>query len=835
MASEEQHPLRTLQRGDNAAAPSLDLSASHDTLHPAPFDSTTAGRTQLSYWERQRSLQNGADNGEPLASPVQVIVDDARPYYEAAMLNQTLQEHQARIQQQQHDMAENDLADAVLPRSSSRSGRLNGNTKASNRTQFSLPPTSLRINSNRDQDSDSDSDEYLSPLSPHALAYRKTVSTRMQRKSTRRAPNGDEFNWDDDVPANGDDQSVVKEKRHRCNFMRSFTARFPYWLKCLVKAIIGDAIIFAALGAPDYVFGLGASRRLPLLQWRSTANISGMPLIVLALFLVMVWTLRYVTLFGLSVVPNILERSLGLVLGDLYSGQLSEYLNYFRKLRNDLTWTIWSIVAWAIWGAFIVIPGWTWKDKDWLNATPPHSAEWWNSVGQFLMSVFIVSAVWTARRLILEVIKTHFHRRAYKDRINRSKFANSILEKLSVAIHSPYNRFQDPSSTQQFKVHKFKGANGKFADPVDTTDAPMNQSSPSSSFAPKKKKKGIQKAGMALGKALNTVAVELNNVILDPNALVHADTLPTTVSEANSLARSLYYALVQPGKDELYPQDFVPYFKTERDAMRAFRLFDADGDGSVTKSELKSIIGELMHEKLSIEASIEDVASAVGSLGYILGFMGLVLMILIISQVMNILDTTKLLSSMAAVVLPASFIFGGTCKDMFESIIFLFIMHPFDVGDRVEIDGKGYLVRSMSIQTTILERGDGRIVYAPNVLLKGKLIDNTRRSGRQNETILIKVDIRTTDEQLQALRQTVLEFLQSESKEFVPAVTITIQEVLIAEKALRLTMNIEHRTNWQDAGKKGGRRNRLMFALRSAVLALNIECPSTAAPETNEH
>lgn len=33
------------------------------------------------------------------------------------------------------------------------------------------------------------------------------------------------------------------------------------------------------------------------------------------------------------------------------------------------------------------------------------------------------------------------------------------------------------------------------------------------------------------------------------------------------------------------------------------------------------------------------------------------------------------------------FIFGNTCKTVFEAIIFLFIMHPFDVGDRCEIDG----------------------------------------------------------------------------------------------------------------------------------------------------
>ena len=38
-------------------------------------------------------------------------------------------------------------------------------------------------------------------------------------------------------------------------------------------------------------------------------------------------------------------------------------------------------------------------------------------------------------------------------------------------------------------------------------------------------------------------------------------------------------------------------------------------------------------------------------------------------------------------VLVMIFIFGNTLKTTFEAIIFLFVMHPFDVGDRCLIDG----------------------------------------------------------------------------------------------------------------------------------------------------
>jgi small-conductance mechanosensitive channel len=34
-----------------------------------------------------------------------------------------------------------------------------------------------------------------------------------------------------------------------------------------------------------------------------------------------------------------------------------------------------------------------------------------------------------------------------------------------------------------------------------------------------------------------------------------------------------------------------------------------------------------------------------------------------------------------------AFLFGNVCKTLVQAIIFMFIMHPFDVGDRCVIDG----------------------------------------------------------------------------------------------------------------------------------------------------
>jgi len=50
------------------------------------------------------------------------------------------------------------------------------------------------------------------------------------------------------------------------------------------------------------------------------------------------------------------------------------------------------------------------------------------------------------------------------------------------------------------------------------------------------------------------------------------------------------------------------------------------------------------------------------------------------------LASTKVLVVIASPVLAASFIFGDTCKNLFQSIIFVYVLHPFDVGDLCDIE-----------------------------------------------------------------------------------------------------------------------------------------------------
>ena len=64
-----------------------------------------------------------------------------------------------------------------------------------------------------------------------------------------------------------------------------------------------------------------------------------------------------------------------------------------------------------------------------------------------------------------------------------------------------------------------------------------------------------------------------------------------------------------------------------------------------------------------------------------------------------------------------SWLIGGSLTEVLTSIIFLFIKHPFDVGDRVEISKSTYTIKEIRLLTTIMVDSTSTTVQAPNKVL----------------------------------------------------------------------------------------------------------------------
>ena len=108
------------------------------------------------------------------------------------------------------------------------------------------------------------------------------------------------------------------------------------------------------------------------------------------------------------------------------------------------------------------------------------------------------------------------------------------------------------------------------------------------------------------------------------------------------------------------------------------------------------------------------------------------------------------------------------------SIIFLFIKHPYDVGDRVKVDDDTYTVKEIRLLSTIFLDGDNALVQAPNTVLNGKFLINFRRSPEMSEPFTFDVAYDTTFEQIEALRGRMIAFLSNERRDYVAVFDVAV-------------------------------------------------------------
>ncbi|GMN75536.1 hypothetical protein TIFTF001_056784 [Ficus carica] len=114
--------------------------------------------------------------------------------------------------------------------------------------------------------------------------------------------------------------------------------------------------------------------------------------------------------------------------------------------------------------------------------------------------------------------------------------------------------------------------------------------------------------------------------------------------------------------------------------------------------------------------------------------------------------TTKVLLFLSSQLVVAAFIFGNTCKTIFEAIVFVFVMHPFDVGDLCVVDGVPLLVEEMNILNTVFLKLNNEKVYYPNLVLSTKPISNYYRSSDMGDAVEFSIDFMTPVEKIGHLK-----------------------------------------------------------------------------------
>ncbi|PIN10746.1 hypothetical protein CDL12_16659 [Handroanthus impetiginosus] len=203
-------------------------------------------------------------------------------------------------------------------------------------------------------------------------------------------------------------------------------------------------------------------------------------------------------------------------------------------------------------------------------------------------------------------------------------------------------------------------------------------------------------------------------------------------------------------------------------------------------------------ERRALALSLNDTKTAVNKLHHVLNVLVGILIIVIWLLILKV-ATTQFFIFLSSQLLLVVFMFGNTCKTTFEAIIFLFVMHPFDAGDRVEVDGVQMVVEEMNILTTVFLKFDNHKIYYPNSVLSTKPINNYYRSPDMGDAIDFCIHISTPMEKIALMRERITRYVDNRADHWYPAPMIVMRDVEDMNR-LKFSVWLSHKMNHQDRG-----------------------------------
>lgn len=122
----------------------------------------------------------------------------------------------------------------------------------------------------------------------------------------------------------------------------------------------------------------------------------------------------------------------------------------------------------------------------------------------------------------------------------------------------------------------------------------------------------------------------------------------------------------------LLPSDFEPAYDTPEQAQKAFRVFDTDNNGDISRAEIKTTLLKIYKERRFLSRSMRDVGAALHTLDSILLFFAAVILFFISLSVFGV-NFQESLTSVYTIGIAASFIFSHSASNAFDSVMFLFV------------------------------------------------------------------------------------------------------------------------------------------------------------------
>ncbi|EFQ29977.1 mechanosensitive ion channel [Colletotrichum graminicola] len=553
------------------------------------------------------------------------------------------------------------------------------------------------------------------------------------------------------------------------------------------------------LGVPLVVLPLTGHRKDVLV-----GGTKGKPLFDLFLWIEIAW----LTLWAGKCVAWVLPHAFMFFCGVVSSGT-RKYATVLQNLQIAFSLFFWALASWQSFQAL-------------FSRNNPDPAPWIITMIRLLGATFVSSAVYLGEKAIVQLIGISYHQRSFALRIKESKHEIRLLGLLYDASRTLFPMYCPEFEDEDYVIN----------DSLDLILAKAAKGGQGSA-TPLRLVGDIGRMGDKITGVFGNIASEITGKqVFNPNSAhsIVVEALEKT-KPSEALARRIWMSFVVEGKDSLYPDDFHevlgPAYSEE--AEEAFGMIDNDMNGDISLDEMTRKVVEIGKERKAITEGMKDIGQALRVFDKVLMFVVVLIVVFIFLAWFQSSFLTTVATAGTAL-LSLSFVFAVTTQEFLGSCIFLFVKHPYDVGDRVDIVGsekQQLIVDKISLLYTVFTRIDKmQVVQVPNITLNNLWIENVTRSKAMKEVIDLNVSFDTSFEDIELLRLEMESFVRSpdNSRDFMPDIAIGVGGVGDLDK-LQLKIAIKHKSNWHNDAVRATRRSKFMCALAMAIKKIPIYAP----------
>ncbi|PWN30201.1 hypothetical protein BDZ90DRAFT_229222 [Jaminaea rosea] len=678
----------------------------------------------------------------------------------------------------------------------------------------------------------------------------------------------DDFDWSDDE---GVEETLRAEKKEETAARKVRSKRLSPWSigRWLLTSFLGNLFISAVLVVPaivmQFVYRNEATDADRAHRDYVTDNVQAWT-IWASFNLFMSWVFHILV----EIFPRIALAVVGLIWGRTNQEALNA-AEYYSAQKGYIKPLFYAACSWA---SFAILMNSIFHLYNHAHPQTESRAPYLYRLYQVVEFFFFVTLTICAEKIMIKNVALSFHKSAFAERIGDVTKALETFDHLKdyrpkhkegsrgfrlgggrspsglpgltmSAGNSPMPMEGDERSGSASPQRGFPfNKNKHSAKRAQTTDP--NMTPPEGIYPPKAGKAhpraAINKVKEARGVALKNIKMTASSAsklarmaMQDPLAALQSSEAGSLAdmnspADAKKLAKTIFNAFRgRHHRSYLILSDFEPAYATAAEAREAFSVFDKDGNGDISQMEIKNSVMTTYKERRHLMKAIGDTNHAVAQLDLILFLIACVIIMFEAFGIFNV-NVGKTLTTFYTLGIAFAFVFKESAQNVFDSIVFIFVTHPMDTGDRIQLGDAVMCVKKMSLLSSEFTLADGTDMYVANAVLANMMIVNFRRSGYQWENFLIQVDLSTSLDQLDAVERDMCHWLQTEPDRMFEPSTALVPQAITNMRSWEISCGMTHRANYQDWGARFHRKNAFGAALTYYLKKHNVRFVQPTQP-----